>query len=199
MWSSSAPITSRRRGLSAVALLALVALAAPLAGCGWEPLYGVNKDTGPAGTAAQQMAQIHINPIADRVGQQLYNVLRDRMNPQGVPQNPTYDLIVTLRQSGAPSLINPNQTTARVDLTLYADYNLYRRDAPGVSVFHGQSRNTTSYDILISDPYASVVSADDAKRRGAQSLADDIANRLATYLAQPAVAAPQPAPAPASP
>jgi hypothetical protein len=71
---------------------------------------------------------------------------------------------------------------------------LYRRDAPGVSVFHGQSRNTTSYDLL-NDPYASVVSADDAKRRGAQSLADDIANRLATYLSQPQVAAPQPAPA----
>ena len=55
------------------------------------------------------MAQIHINPIADRVGQQLYNKLRDRMNPQGVPQNPTYDLIVTLRQSGAQSLINPTR------------------------------------------------------------------------------------------
>ncbi|MFI5017020.1 MAG: LPS assembly lipoprotein LptE [Dongiales bacterium] len=174
--------------------MALVALTAPLAGCGWQPLYGVTKDTGAAGSAAQQMSQIHINPIADRVGQQLYNTLRDRMNPQGVPQNPTYDLIVTLRQSGAQSLINPDQTAARIDLTFYADYNLYRRDAPGVSVFHGQSRNTTSYDLL-NDPYASVVSADDAKRRGAQSLADDIANRLATYLSQPQVAAPQPAPA----
>jgi hypothetical protein len=191
MWSSSASIESRGRGL---ALLACLALTAPLAGCGWEPLYGVNKDTGTAGSAAQQMAQIHINPIADRVGQQLYNLLRDRMNPQGVPQNPTYDLIVTLRQSGASSLINPDQTTARIDLTLYADYNLYRRDAPGVVIFHGESRNTTSYDILISDPYASVVSADDAKRRGAQSLADDVANRLATYLSQPQVANPQPAP-----
>src|SRR4029077_8414210 len=129
---------SSGRGLCALALLALVALTAPLAGCGWQPLYGQNKDTGAAGSAAQQMSQIHINPIADRVGQQLYNLLRDRMNPQGVPQNPTYDFIVTLRQSGAASLINPNQTTARIDLTLYADYNLYRRDAPGVSVFHGQ-------------------------------------------------------------
>ncbi len=128
------------------------------------------------------MAQIHINPIADRVGQELYNMLRDRMNPQGVPQNPTYDLIVTLRQSGAQSLINPNQTAARIDLTLYADFSLYKRDTPGAAVFHGESRNTTSYDLL-NDPYASVVSADDAKRRGAQSLADDIANRLATYPA----------------
>ena len=185
MWWSSPSMGPGGRRLPALALLALVGLSAPLAGCGWQPLYGVNKDTGAAGSAAQQMAQIHINPIADRVGQQLYNLLRDRMNPQGVPQNPTYDLIVTLRQSGAPSLINPDQTTARIDLTLYASFSLYRRDAPGVVVFKGESRNTTSYDLLISDPYASVVSADDAKRRGAQSLADDIANRLATYLAQP--------------
>jgi len=193
MWSSSASIRSSGRGLFALALLAVVALTAPLAGCGWQPLYGHTDTTGPSGSAAQQMAQTHINPIADRVGQQLYNTLRDRMNPQGVPQNPTYDLIVTLRQSGAQSLINPNQTAARIDLTLYADFNLYRRDAPGVSIFHGESRNTTSYDLL-NDPYASVVSADDAKRRGAQSLADDIANRLATFLSQPQVAAPQPAP-----
>jgi hypothetical protein len=185
MWSS-------RQRLSALALVAVMALTAPLAGCGWQPLYGHTDTTGPAGSAAQQMAQTHIYPIADRVGQQLYNVLRDRMNPQGVPPNPVYDLIVTVRQSGSQSLINPNQTAARIDLTFYADYNLYRRDAPGVSIFHGESRNTTSYDLL-SDPYASVVSADDAKRRGAQSLADDIANRLATYLSQPQVAAPQPA------
>ena len=193
MWSSSAAIGSSGRGLAALAILALVALTAPLAGCGWQPLYGRTDTTGPSGSAAQQMAQTHINPIADRVGQQLYNTLRDRMNPQGVPQNPTYDLIVTLRQSGAQSLINPNQTAARIDLTLYADFSLYRRDAPGVVIFHGESRNTTSYDLL-NDPYASVVSADDAKRRGAQSLADDIANRLATFLSQPQVAAPQPAP-----
>ena len=192
MWSSSAAIGSSGRGPAALAILALVALTAPLAGCGWEPLYGHTNTTGPAGSAAQQMAQTHINPIADRVGQQLYNTLRDRMNPQGVPQNPTYDLIVTLRQSGAQSLVNPNQTAARIDITLYADFNLYRRDTPGVAIFHGESRNTTSYDLL-NDPYASVVSADDAKRRGAQSLADDIANRLATYLSQPQVAAPQPA------
>jgi len=184
MWSSSAAREPSGRGLSALAILALVALTTPLAGCGWQPLYGHTDTTGPSGSAAQQMAQTHINPIADRVGQQLYNTLRDRMNPQGVPQNPTYDLIVTLRQSGAQSLINPNQTAARIDLTLYADFNLYRRDAPGVSIFHGESRNTTSYDLL-NDPYASVVSADDAKRRGAQSLADEISNRDAVYLSEP--------------
>ena len=100
---------------------------------------------------------------------------------------------MALRQSGAASLINPDQTTARIDLTLYASFYLYKRDVPNVAVFKGESRNTTSYDLL-SDPYASVVSADDAKRRGAQSLADDISNRLATYLSQPQVLAPQPAP-----
>ena len=88
MSSCRSSLWSGGRGLSGLALLAFLALTAPLAGCGWQPLYGQSKDTGVAGSAAQQMAQIHINPIADRVGQQLYNMLRDRMNPQGVPQNP---------------------------------------------------------------------------------------------------------------
>ena len=106
MWSSSASIASRGRGLSALARLAL-ALTAPLAGCGWQPLYGNTDTTGPSGSAAQQMAQTHINPIADRVGQQLYNTLRDRMNPQGVPQNPTYDLIVTAAPERRPVADQP--------------------------------------------------------------------------------------------
>jgi LPS-assembly lipoprotein len=170
------------RGLSR-ALLAILALATPLAGCGWHPLYGESAASADT-TVGQQMSEVHIQPIADRVGQQLYNMLRDRMNPLGVPQNPRYDLVVTLSQSTVQELINPDQTAARVDVTLTASYDLYAREKPGTSIFHGSSRTTTAYDLL-TDPYASVVSADDAKRRGAQSLADEISNRLAVYLSAP--------------
>jgi len=56
------------------------------------------------------------------------------------------------------------------------------RSKPGVSIFQASSRTTTAYDIP-TDPYSAVVSSDDAKRRAAQSLSDDISNRVATYLA----------------
>jgi LPS-assembly lipoprotein len=177
MWSSEPRL--RPAGL---AFLALLVLAAPLAGCGWQPLYGRNKDTGVGGDAAPRLAQVHIAPIADRVGQELYNNLRDRMNPQGVPQDPRYDLIITLAQVGAAQIVSQQQTTTRVDLTFTATYNLYLRSKPGVSIFKATSRTTTAYDIP-NDPYSAVVSSDDAKRRGAQSLSDDISNRVASFLA----------------
>jgi LPS-assembly lipoprotein len=159
----------------------LTALLLLLAGCGWQPLYG-HDASSQGGNAAPQLAQVHIQPIADRVGQQLYNLLRDRMNPQGVPADPQYDLIVTLRQSATQELIQQDQTASRITITLTAEYKLIVRgqEAP---VFNGQARATTAYDLL-DDPYASVVSAEDAKRRGAKSLADEISNRVAVYLAE---------------
>ncbi len=153
-----------------------------LAGCGWQPLYGRNS-SGEGGDAAPQLATVHIQPIADRTGQQLYNMLRDRMNPQGVPADPQYDLVVTLKEQAVQQLIQQNQTASRINLNFTASYQLFPRGQQA-AVFQGQARTTTSYDLLV-DPYASVVSADDAKRRGAQSLADEISNRLAAFLAQP--------------
>jgi len=171
------------------ALLALLALVSPLAGCGWEPLYGQNRGVG--GDAGPRMAQVHIQPIADRTG--LYNNLRDRMNPQGVPADPRYYLVVTLGQISSEQLVSVNQTATRIDTTFTATYNLYRVDNPGVSVFHATSRTTTAYDVP-SDPYSAVVSSADAQRRAAQSLSDDISNRVASFLATQPQQQQQPSP-----
>ena len=164
---------------SRLALLGLLALA----GCGFQPLYGRNSATGEGGDAGPERAQVHIQPIADRVGQNLYNILRDRMNPLGVPQDPRYDLAIAVRQTSELLLIQQNQTATRVNITLYADYQLFRHGKQG-AILNGQARSTTTYDVL-SDPYSSVVSANDAQRRGAQSLADEISNRVSVFLANP--------------
>ena len=160
----------------AVALLATLLLPA---GCGWQPLYG-RTSASADGNAAPVLSEVHIQPIADRVGQDLYNMLRDRMNPGGAPSDPRYDLAVDVRQNTIQELIEPNQTASRIALTLFADFKLYERGKK-TSIFKGQARSTTTYDVL-TDPYASVVSASDARRRGAQSLADEISNRLAVFL-----------------
>jgi LPS-assembly lipoprotein len=51
-------------------------------------------------------------------------------------------------------------------------------------VLQGTSRSTTSYDLL-DDEFATIQSTNDARRRGAEALADDIATQLAVFLAQP--------------
>lgn len=194
MWWSSrrGPLRSARRGRRLLASVMPLLLAA----CGWHPLYGQYDDYGGAG---QELASVHIQPIADRMGQNLYNELRDRMNPGGEPADPHYDLVIGLHEEEEQFLVQEDQTATRIDLTLYANFALYQRGSPD-PLLTGQLRSTTTYDQL-TNQYASVVSANDASRRGAEALADDIANRVAVYLAEPpdqrpAPQAPTSAPAP---
>ena len=74
-WSSDA-----RRGALLAALLAL-------AGCGFHPLYGNTTGATPI-NVQQQLESIRIVPSQDRMGQQLYNYLRDMLNPRGIPAKP---------------------------------------------------------------------------------------------------------------
>ena len=156
-----------------------------LAGCGWQPLYGRVDAGGGAvgGNAGPELAKVHIAPIADRVGQNLYNALRDRLNPGGAPADPHYDLVIRLEERTQQLLVLEDQTATRINLTLNATYYLYKRGTR-TPVYQGQSRATTSYDLL-DDEFATIQSTDDAHRRGALSLADDIATQLAVFLAQP--------------
>ena len=82
-WSSG----GRRSALPA-ALLAL-------AGCGFHPLYGNTTAAVPV-NVQQQLESIRIVPSQDRMGQQIYNDLRDMLNPRGVPASPKYVLVVQL-------------------------------------------------------------------------------------------------------
>ena len=172
---------SRRNVLIAGLLTSLSALG----GCGWQPLYGKIGTGGGAvgGNAGPQLASVHIAPIADRVGQQLYNALRDRLNPGGAPASPHYDLVIRLEEHTQQLLVLEDQTATRIDLTLNANYFLYQRGNK-TPVFQGHSRATTSYDLL-NDEYATIQSTDDAHRRGALTLADDITTQVAVFLAQP--------------
>jgi len=189
MWWSS-PRGSRSRPFGRLLAVILPLL---LAACGWHPLYGKLDETTGAG---QELGSVHVQPIADRVGQNLYNELRDRINPEGEPADPHYDLVIGLNEQLQQFLVQEDQTATRVDLTLYANFALYQRGNIQ-PILIGQSRSTTTYDEL-SNQYASVVSASDARRRGAEALADDIANRIAVYLAQPPDQRPPPPTAPPS-
>ncbi|HEY2892412.1 MAG TPA: LPS assembly lipoprotein LptE [Dongiaceae bacterium] len=163
--------------LLGLAFLGLLTLSA----CGWQPLYGKVNTAG--GNAAPRLASVHILPIADRTGQNLYNALRDRMNPAGSPSSPQYDLVIHIEERSEQLLILQDQTASRTNLTLSASFQLYQR-GNATPVLKGSSRMTTSYDLL-SDEFATIQSTNEARRRGALSLADDIANQLAVFLAQP--------------
>ncbi len=178
-WSSDA-----RRGALLAALLAL-------AGCGFHPLYGNTTGATPI-NVQQQLESIRIVPSQDRMGQQLYNDLRDMLNPRGVPAKPKYVLAVQLVETQQQLLLSQqDQAATRTYLAISASYHLKVADSQ-TEVLSGTVRTRTGFNLLTNE-YASLIARQNAEERSAAELADGIRQRLALYLAQ------APAPPPAKP
>jgi LPS-assembly lipoprotein len=153
-----------------------------LASCGFQPLYA---DRGGA-TAADQLAAVRIEPMPDRSGQELYNALRDGLNPLGRPASPDYVLRVQLEETSEELALRTDETATRVNLTLTAAFALLPVDGKE-PVFQGVSRTTTAYNVLTS-PYATLTSSEDARSRALGDLAREIRQRLAIFLTRQASA-----------
>ena len=157
---------------------ALLFICLALGACGFEPLYGENR--GDDTTVTASMAAIRIEAIPDRIGQKMYNMLHERLTPEGRIEEPRYSLRVRLRESNDELLYERDETATRANLTIRADYELRRIEDDEV-IAKGTSRATSSYDIL-SSQYATVVSEDDARERTARVVSDDIRTRVAVAL-----------------
>jgi LPS-assembly lipoprotein len=157
-----------------------------LSACGFHPMYGDPKATGSAGGATSaKLAEVEIEPIADRIGQQLHNRLRDRMNPAGQPDKPNYRLQVNLAQSDLV-ISNGNGNVRHNTLTVTATYWLSPADNDKSYLMDRvNSRVDVSYDTL-DDPYNDISTHDDAQLRAVDQLADMITTRVAAYFAHSA-------------
>jgi len=158
---------------------AVLATMAPLAGCGFQPMYG-KANTNAAGTAVdKQMAGIRIEPISDRVGQQLHNALRDRFNPLGQPSDGTYALQVNLTVRVYGALARRDLSASRRNVEMNAFYSL--KDTAGNQLMNDRSVITTGYDEF-DDPLNDLSSFEDAERRATVQIADQIRTRVAVFL-----------------
>ena len=151
--------------------------------CGFRPLYG---EHAVGANAADQLAAVRIEPIADRSGQVLYNALRDDLNPLGRPSSPDYRLHVKLDENLEDLALRTDETATRVNITLTATYALFSGDAKE-PVLKGVTRTTTAYNVLDS-PYATLTSQEDARARALDDIAREIRTRLAVYLTRTATA-----------
>src|SRR5499433_2567387 len=150
-----------------------------LAGCGYHPLYGERSGSTNA-PVTTELAAIQIESIPDRIGQQMYTMLRERLNPYGKPDAPRYILSITLTEKRTSFFFEKDETATRANLMLKADYVL-KRAGTGEIVTKGLSRSVSAYDILESQ-FASIVSEEDARVRSAEVISDDIRTRLALAL-----------------
>ncbi len=162
-----------RFGLGIVATVAL----GGLGGCGFRPLHG-QQDSQTS--VSDSLSSVRIDPLRDRVGQQMHNFLRDRLNPQGQPVSPSYRLRVQLTESVSELGVRRDETATRANLRINADFSLFEFGG-GKELFAGRSTSTTSYDIL-ENPFATTVSEEDARERALREVADDIETRLAIYF-----------------
>lgn len=166
------------------AALGLLLIGAAASGCGFRPLYGNRTPTGaPTGSVSvnQQLAGIRVDPIADRVGQQLHNALRDGLNPLGQPAAATHHLSVKLvvRNYGALAQSDLSATRRNVEITAF--YKL--SDGAGNVVLSDSSQITSGYDEF-DDPLNDISANQHAQERDVLQLAELIKTRLAAFFTQ---------------
>jgi len=156
---------SRRR------ILAILA-AAPLAGCGFHPLYGGET----AGQYDPMLAAIKVAPIQDHEGQLLELALRERLNPRGAAVPQRYELKVVLTLTRSDLGIQRNATSTRSEINATASYTL---SGQGTAV-NGNSQTVSAFD-LQNDAWAATVAEKDARERAIQNLADTITLQLSLW------------------
>jgi len=160
--------------------LLLVAVLAGLGpvGCGFRAIHATSGESGQDSPVGADLARVRVDPIKNRVGQQVRNALVQRLSPRGEPADPLYTLRVELTESTADVGYRKDGYATLGNLTLTATIFL-RRD--GVSLLNESATTVASFDYL-GPRYASVVMERDARERAATQIADDIRGRVAAAI-----------------
>ena len=160
------------------ALLGVILAAAPLAACGFTPLYAT-----PAVSPALSSIQA-VLPGTSRTGFLLKDQLaRELARDEDEPAH--YRLDLTLSESRIPRGVRVNNVANRYELDLRASYSL--TDASTAKVLYtGQSSVEVSYDSA-SPPYSSVQANQDGEERAAEQMAVQIRLALARFFTRQAV------------
>lgn len=156
--------------------LLLIIVLVSLTGCGFRPLNH-SRLAGGAVPAGLQSTKVEF--IDDRIGQQLRNELLDRLNPYGEPDRPQYRLLVELQEAEQNLGIRKDDSSTRANLLIYTTYRLVAVSS-GENLLTGSYQSVNSYDILASQ-FATQSAKEDARRRGAEQVANQIKTRLSLF------------------
>ncbi len=151
-----------------------------LPGCGLRPIYRRQDD----GVVLPDLAAIDVTQLYGRRGQYLRGYLLDEFNPRGVQTPAEYQLDIVLRQESNTLAIQLDNTPTRANLALGAAFTLKRR-SDGVTLYDSAVLRVVSYNIR-ADPFATLITEQDAERRAARELARQIRTVLSLYFANQA-------------
>lgn len=160
-----------------IAVIAVIA-ALPLAGCGFKPMYTVQKG---GASLSRDFGNIEISNIPDREGQILRNMLIDRLYTRGRPASTRYVLDMT------PIKVRSKNLGIRKDATatftqIYVSTNMTMTDRfTGEKVLEREFTTVNGFNILNSQ-YATTVSERDARDQALKEIAENAVTQIALYF-----------------
>lgn len=175
--------------LSILVAMACIGLAA--SGCTVRPLYSDTSFVGPATGEAAKLASIGIKPVETRYGQIVRNELIFLLGRgAGEPANPAYELKLAVASTVTPTIYAalPNQTKDNVGVstaaavTLTGAYTLTDLSTSSI-IATGKRRASASFDQPLQQ-YAALTAEQDAEKRAARELAQQLQLALAQDLAR---------------
>ena len=157
-----------------------VAIVGSLAACGFQPMYA--RDDGDSGRAdvSSSLQNIFIPASRGRVEQLVYNNLRDRLNPLGVPRQPRYRLDYAVTVVKQPVAFAKDETATRQNVRVSVTFTLKDRTDDAVA-FSGTARALAAFNILRSQ-YATLAAEQNAEDRAIREVSDEIRLRIAAYF-----------------
>lgn len=171
-------MTHTPRTVPAFVFALTVTLALLVSACGLRPVYGVASNK-----AATTISNISISTIPERSGQKLRNKLVDALYLHGVPQNPTYTLMVTPVAETIVGLgIAKDATATRSQLRLSTTITLV--DSNKKTQLTRNITAIASFNTLASQ-YTTLVTEDDARDQAINDLSQQIVTQLELFLSRP--------------
>ncbi len=157
--------------------IAIILVAAALAGCGFRPLHG---ERG-GGEIAADLARVEVAEILGNLGPDLADLLNQDLARRGADERPQYRLSITLSE-GITALVTERDTLVRrYDFHLNARYVL-AESGSGTVLDQAAVRTVTSYNIVESADFATLVAEQSAGRRAAREIGRKIVERLTLYF-----------------
>jgi LPS-assembly lipoprotein len=167
---------------SRLAVAVLLAASPLLAGCegGFRPQYAA----GPVGSVGtiEKLSQVEFPTIPSRVGQRLRNELIFQSTGGGeVNPQPLYRFEIAIREFTASTMVNRSGDSAGQIYNLDAKYRLIRI-SDQKQLLEGISYGRAAFE-RFTNIYSNVRAKDDAENRAAKSVATDLKNKLAAFMA----------------
>ena len=158
-----------------------VFLALTLTGCGFHPAYMPTAE-GNAGVAQRDMSAVFVETIGERSGQLLRQALQERFELGGTGVQRRYSLTVAYGISGEGIAVTPDTLVTRTRVVGDATWYLTAHDPARTRLAVGRARSVDGYNVLNQQYFFVDLSNEDAQKRLAESLADQISIQVAAWF-----------------